>query len=113
MEKKLKKKQLIFFPIISYVHAKKLEKILFSIFLSIFPYDHGKDSTEIQFHADFPVISCDEQNIEKKILNEMVHPDNWCFGNNLPSGLQNGSHCTGKNSPIYYSFPHFYVADQF
>ena len=45
--------------------------------------------------------------------NATVHPNNWCFENNLPSGLQNGSHCNGKNSPIYFSFPHFYAADQF
>ena len=50
---------------------------------------------------------------ETTFANATVHPDNWCFENNLPSGLQNGSHCNGKNSPIYFSFPHFYGADKF
>ena len=50
---------------------------------------------------------------ETTFANESVHAKNWCFENNLPSGLQNGSYCNAKNSPIYYSFPHFYGADQF
>jgi len=50
---------------------------------------------------------------ETTFANESVHAENWCFENNLPSGLQNGSYCNAKNSPIYYSFPHFYGADQF
>lgn len=45
--------------------------------------------------------------------NSSINPDNWCYENNLPTGLQNASHCKAKNSPFLYSFPHFYGADQF
>ena len=57
----------------SYVHLKIQNKIqeknsvLFSVFLSIFPVDSRKDSAEIQFHANFLLISCGEK-ILKKIL---------------------------------------------
>ena len=48
---------------------KKIEEIvnLFFNFLYIFTHDHMIDSTEIQFHADFPLISCGEKKIGKKI----------------------------------------------
>ena len=48
--------------------GKKLKKRLkrISIFLSIFPYNHGKVNIEIQFRADFPIISCGEKKYWKK-----------------------------------------------
>lgn len=45
--------------------------------------------------------------------NATVHPENWCFHNDLPTGLQNASYCKVKKSPFFYSFPHFYGADDY
>ncbi len=45
--------------------------------------------------------------------NATFNPQNWCFANNLPTGLQNASYCKAKKSPFLYSFPHFYGADPF
>ena len=70
---------------------------------------HSKNETEKHHSLDGIVYELPETTF----ANATVHPDNWCFENNLPSGLQNGSHCHSKNSPIYFSFPHFYAADQF
>ena len=48
--------------------------------------------------------------------NETVHEENWCYENNLPSGMQNVTQCKGKNgkkSPLFLSMPHFYGADEY
>jgi len=45
--------------------------------------------------------------------NGTVNPDNWCYENNLPSGLHNGTYCKAKKSPLFISFPHFYGADPY
>ena len=52
---------------------KRMKKILIffltfsSIFLSIFPYDHGKDSTEIRIRADFHSFPVVKKRLKKKI----------------------------------------------
>ena len=61
MNKKIKKKDYISSIIFSIFFP-----IFFSIFLAIFPYDHRKHSTEIQFRADFSLISCGEKKDWKK-----------------------------------------------
>jgi len=38
-------------------------------------------------------------------------PDNQCYNNNLPTGVQNVTQCKAK-SPVFVSRPHFYLADQ-
>lgn len=48
--------------------------------------------------------------------NGTVNPENSCFENNLPSGVQNVTQCNspgGMSAPIFLSFPHFYSADPF
>ena len=70
---------------------------------------HSKNETENHHLLDGVVYELPKTTF----ANTSVHPDNWCFENYLPSGLQNGSQCHSKNSPIYFSFPHFYAADQF
>ena len=45
--------------------------------------------------------------------NTSVHEPNWCYENNLPSGVQNSSMCKDSNTPLMLSFPHFYGADQY
>ena len=45
--------------------------------------------------------------------NESVYPQNWCYENNLPSGVHNATNCKDKNTPLFISFPHFYGADPF
>jgi len=42
--------------------------------------------------------------------NTTVCPDNECYQNNIPSGVQNVTHCK-KKSPAFVSRPHFYQAD--
>eukprot|EP00095_Tigriopus_kingsejongensis_P012252 maker-scaffold472_size162276-snap-gene-0.29 protein:Tk12252 transcript:maker-scaffold472_size162276-snap-gene-0.29-mRNA-1 annotation:"hypothetical protein DAPPUDRAFT_303163" len=49
---------------------------------------------------------------ETTFANETVYPPNYCFHNNLPSGVQNSTQCK-QDSPAYISFPHFYQADPF
>ena len=43
--------------------------------------------------------------------NGSVYPNNECYDNNLPTGVQNNSFCQGEHVPMYLSFPHFYHAD--
>jgi len=44
--------------------------------------------------------------------NSSVCPDNSCYGNNLPSGVQNNTRCKVE-SPAFVSRPHFMLADPF
>jgi len=44
--------------------------------------------------------------------NGTVCEDNLCYGNHLPTGVQNVSQCKMK-SPAFLSRPHFYLADNF
>jgi len=43
--------------------------------------------------------------------NTTVCPDNQCYSNNLPSGVQNVTQCK-MESPTFVSRPHFYLADE-
>ena len=46
--------------------------------------------------------------------NTSMNEDNWCYENNLPSGVHNITNCNacnGVGAPIFLSFPHFYNAD--
>jgi len=45
--------------------------------------------------------------------NESINPHNWCYENNLPSGVHNSSNCKDKKTPLFLSFPHFYGADHY
>lgn len=45
--------------------------------------------------------------------NKSVYPPNWCFENNLPSGVLNATYCKEDKSPLFISFPHFYGADPY
>lgn len=45
--------------------------------------------------------------------NESIYPQNWCFENNLPSGVLNATYCKEDKSPLFISFPHFYGADPY
>ena len=51
---------------------------------------------------------------ESVFANASVNPDNLCFENNLPSGLQNVTLCKAKDNkgvPLFLSLPHFFAAD--
>lgn len=45
--------------------------------------------------------------------NGSTYQPNWCFENNLPSGLHNSTYCKEEKTPLFMSFPHFYGADPF
>merc|ERR1712241_1640631 len=47
----------------------------------------------------------------ENFANSSVCPSNACYNNNLPSGVQNVTHCKRK-SPTFVSRPHFYLADE-
>jgi len=52
---------------------------------------------------------------ERVFANATENPDNWCFcpeGYCNPSGVGNASTCR-FNSPIFVSFPHYYLADPY
>ena len=52
---------------------------------------------------------------ERVFANATENPDNWCFcseGYCNPSGVGNSSTCR-FNSPVFVSFPHFYLADPY
>merc|ERR1711915_206968 len=42
--------------------------------------------------------------------NTSVHQENSCYNNNIPTGVQNVTHCKVK-SPTFVSQPHFHLAD--
>eukprot|EP00092_Neocalanus_flemingeri_P040156 GFUD01043741.1.p1 GENE.GFUD01043741.1~~GFUD01043741.1.p1 ORF type:complete len:545 (+),score=122.04 GFUD01043741.1:220-1854(+) len=56
--------------------------------------------------------------VEKFVLaatnfaNSSVCPENDCYNNNIPSGVQNLTQCKEK-SPVFVSRPHFHLADPF
>ena len=50
---------------------------------------------------------------ERTFADADANPDNWCFctgGSCVPSGAVNSSTCN-FDSPVFISFPHFYLAD--
>lgn len=52
---------------------------------------------------------------ERVFANATENPDNWCFcseGYCNPSGVGNSSSCR-FNSPVFVSFPHYFLADPF
>ncbi|XP_059095164.1 protein croquemort-like isoform X1 [Tigriopus californicus] len=49
---------------------------------------------------------------ETTFANESTYAPNYCFNNNLPTGVQNSTQCK-QDSPAYISFPHFYQADPY
>lgn len=52
---------------------------------------------------------------KKVFSNKTEDPDNWCFcsgGMCNPSGIGNSSTCR-FGTPVFVSFPHFYLADPY
>ena len=44
--------------------------------------------------------------------NGSIHPENSCFGSNLPTGMFDVSPCN-FGAPVFISQPHFYQADPY
>jgi len=52
---------------------------------------------------------------EKTFGNKVTNPENACFNNNLPYGVQNSTGCKGGDTSLktFVSLPHFHGADPF